>query len=69
MVNNKKVVMKLSEDGVKKFKIIMKTFGFANDDYFLKYCVLKTFKPKAPAKAQKQIDKEIKEILSAKKRK
>lgn len=66
MANNKSVSMRLSERGYKRFKSIMKKFGFGNEDLFVKYCVLKTIKPKVPAKIKKDIDKEIKQILAAK---
>lgn len=69
MANHKTVTMKLSESGYKRFKSVMKKFGFINEDLFVKYCVLKTIKSKESAKIKRDIDKEIKLILAAKKRK
>ncbi|MGV8162491.1 MAG: hypothetical protein ACP5N2_04140 [Candidatus Nanoarchaeia archaeon] len=67
MVNDKLVSIKLSKNGYKRFKTTMKELGFLDEDLFLKYCVLKTIKPKSSAEVKLEIDKEIKRILSLEK--
>ena len=67
MPSDKKVIMKLSQRAYKELKGAMKKFGFADEDLFIKYCVLKTIKQKYPANDKRLIAKEIKEILAVKK--
>lgn len=69
MVNDKLVGIKLSKNGYKRFKATMKELGFSSEDSFLKYCVLKTIKPKSSPDVRKEIDKEIKRLLSLEKEK
>jgi len=57
---DKLVKMNLSENGYKRFQTVMKKFGFKKDDYFLKYCVLKTIRTKVADADKKTIDKELK---------
>jgi hypothetical protein len=62
---NKSIKMTLSEKGFKRFNIAMKKMNFTNSDLFLRYCVLKTIKPKLTEKQKEQVNKEIKLLRKA----
>ncbi|MBI2576072.1 hypothetical protein HYV84_02575 [Candidatus Woesearchaeota archaeon] len=65
MANNIPVTMKLSGNGYKKLRGVMKKLGFNNEDLFLKYCVLRTIRPKVSSETKKEIDWEVRKIQAA----
>ncbi len=77
MVKKKvKIAMTVSENGYKRFKMVMKKFGFKNEDMFLRYCTLTTFKknikmikPNVKPSEIKNIDKELKMTIEYGKKK
>jgi hypothetical protein len=68
-MEKKRIVMTLSENGYKGFRLMMRKLGFSNEDLFMRYCAitvlkqnLKKINPKATPKEKKMIDKELKMI-------
>ena len=60
--------MTLSDNGVKRFQTAMKKMNFKNSDLFLRYCVLKTIKPKLTDSQKEQANKEMKLLVEAQKK-
>ncbi len=63
----KTVKMTLSKNGYSKFKRAMKIMKFKDENHFLKYCCLKTIKPKLTKNQQEMVKKEIKLLQEAQK--
>ena len=59
-MTKKSVKMMLSDKAYKRFQTSMKKMDFKNEDHFLKYCVLKTIKPKLTDNQKIEVNKEIK---------
>ena len=60
--------MTLTKKGYQNFKSVMKKMKFKNTDLFLRFCVLKTIKPKLTKKEKAAADKEIKMIKERQKK-
>lgn len=63
------VKMSLSGKGYKNFKSVMKKMGFADQNLFLRFCILKAIKPKLTKREKAAADKEIKLIKERQKKK
>lgn len=59
--------MTLSDNGIKRFQIAMKKMNFKDSDLFLRYCVLKTIRPKLTDNQKIQASKEMKLLKEAQK--
>ena len=62
------VKMTLTKKGYQNFKSVMKKMKFKDADLFLRFCVLKTIKPKLTKKEKVAADKEIKMIKERQKK-
>ncbi len=60
--------MTLSDKGIKRFQTAMKKMNFKDSDLFLKYCVLKTIRPKLSDTQKEQASKEMKLLKDAQKK-
>jgi hypothetical protein len=62
MQMTEKLKLNMSDKIRRKVKLMMKKMKFSNESLFVRYCLLKTYRPYATAKEKLAIDKENKLI-------